>query len=116
MPQPAAEPTTRDAVKAHLKITDAADDTAIDSAVAAVNVFVRRTEKARKIGVVTPEPDPNDWPADLTQGATMLAARLFKRRNSPNGVEAFAVAGPVYVRRNDPDIGMLLDLDAPMVG
>lgn len=116
MPQPEAEPTTTAAVKAHLKITDTTDDEAIDSAVAAVNVFVRRTEKARRISVVTPEPDPNDWPADLIQGATMLAARLFKRRNSPNGVEAFAVAGPVYVRRNDPDIGMLLDLDMPMVG
>ncbi len=116
MPQPAAEPTTTAAVKAHLKITDATDDAAIDGAVAAVNVYVRRTEKARAIGVVDPEPDPNEWPADLKQGATMLAARLFKRRNSPNGVEAFAVAGPVYVRRNDPDIAMLLDLDAPMVG
>lgn len=116
MPQPEADPTSTENVKAHLKIADDVDDAAIGSAVAAVNVFVRRTEKARRVGIVDPAPVPNDWPADLTQGATMLAARLFKRRNSPNGVEAFAVAGPVYVRRNDPDIGMLLDLDAPMVG
>lgn len=116
MPQPAAEPTTTALVKAQLSIADAGDDAQIEKVVAAVNVFVRRTEKARKIGIVDPEPDPNDWPADLIQGATMLAARLHRRRNSPSGVEAFAVAGPVYVRRNDPDIAMLLDLDLPMVG
>jgi hypothetical protein len=114
MPQPADEPTTTVAVKSQLSITDAADDAAIDRCVAAVNVFVRRTEKARVVGLV--DPAPAAWPADLIQGATMLAARLFRRRNSPSGVEAFAVAGPVYVRRYDPDVAMLLDLDAPMVG
>lgn len=116
MPQPAAEPTDSTAVKAYLSIDDGADDALIAKVVAAVNVFVRRTEKARKIGVVDPEPVPNNWPADLSQGATMLAARLFRRKNSPNGVEAFAVTGPVYVRRNDPDIAMMLELDSPMVG
>lgn len=114
MPQPAAEPTTTPAVKAYLSLTDAADDAVIDGVVAAVNVFVRRTEKARAYGLA--DPAPADWAADVKQGAKMLAARLFRRKNSPNGVEAFAVAGPVYVRRNDPDIAMMLDLDAPMVG
>lgn len=116
MPQPEAEPTDTTAVKAYLSLDDAADDAAIAKVCAATNVFVRRTEKARLLGLVDPEPVPNDWPADITQGATMLAARLHRRKNSPNGVEAFAVGGPVYVRRNDPDIAMLLDLDAPMVG
>lgn len=116
MPQPDTEPTDTTAVKAYLSIDDAADDEAIAKVVTAVNVFVRRTEKARRLGVVDPEPVPNVWPGDVTQGATMLAARLHRRKNSPNGVEAFAVGGPVYVRRNDPDIAMLLDLDSPMVG
>lgn len=114
MPQPAADPTTLAAVKSQLSIADNADDPAIQRAVDAVNVFVRRTEKARRYGLT--DPAPGSWPADLIEGATMLAARVFRRRNSPSGVEAFAVAGPVYVRRNDPDVAMLLDLDAPMVG
>lgn len=114
MPQPAAEPTTTALVKSQLGIDDNTDDALIDRAVGAVNVFVRRTEKARAYGLA--DPAPAAWPADLVQGATMLAARLHRRRNSPSGVEAFAVAGPVYVRRNDPDIAMMLDLDAPMVG
>ena len=116
MPQPVAEPTDTEAVKAYLSLDDTGDDDLLDKVCAAVNVFVRRTEKARRLGLVDPEPVPNDWPGDITQGSTMLAARLHRRKNSPNGVEAFAVGGPVYVRRNDPDIAMMLDLDAPMVG
>lgn len=116
MPQPVAEPTDTAAVKAYLSLDDDGDDGLLDKVCTAVNVFVRRTEKARRLGLVSPEPVPNDWPGDITQGATMLAARLHRRKNSPNGVEAFAVGGPVYVRRNDPDIAMMLDLDAPMVG
>jgi hypothetical protein len=114
MPQPEAEPTDTAAVKAYLSLDDAADDDLIDNVCAAVNVFVRRTEKARRFGLT--DPAPAAWPGDLTQGATMLAARLHRRKNSPNGVEAFAIGGPVYVRRNDPDIAMMLDLDAPMIG
>ena len=114
MPQPEVEPTATTRVKAYLSLGDGADDPEIDDVCAAVNVYVRRTEKARLYGLT--DPAPAAWPADLTQGATMLAARLHRRRNSPNGVEAFAVGGPVYVRRNDPDIAMMLDLDAPMVG
>lgn len=114
MPQPTAEPVTLTAVKAYLSLDDARDDAALTTVVSAVNVFVRRTEKARKVGL--PNPAPAEWPADLVHGGVMLAARLHRRRNSPSGVEAFAVAGPVYVRRNDPDIAMMLDLDAPMVG
>jgi hypothetical protein len=40
----------------------------------------------------------------------MLAARLFRRRNSPAGVEAMGPDGATYVMRNDPDIGQLLRL------
>lgn len=52
-------------------------------------------------------------------GATMLAARVFRRRNSPAGVEALGDLGPVYVSRNDPDLAMMLGLAnyrRPVVG
>jgi hypothetical protein len=116
MPQPEAEPVELAAVKTYLSLADNRDDALLEPVIAAVNVFLRRTEKARKLGLIDPEPEPNAWPADIVQGGIMLAARLHRRKNSPTGVEAFAVTGPVYVRRNDPDIAMMLDLDAPMVG
>ena len=59
------------------------------------------------------------WPAHYAQGAVMLAARLYRRRNSPAGVESFGDLGPVYVQRNDPDVAMLLEIGAytrPQVG
>lgn len=114
MPQPAVEPVLLGAVKTYLSLDDGNDDARLTPVVDAVNLFVRRTEKARRYGLA--DPAPAAWPADLVHGGVMLAARLHRRRNSTTGVEAFAVAGPVYVRRNDPDIALMLDLDAPMVG
>lgn len=116
MPQPAADPVTLAAVKTYLSLDDAGDDGRLAPVVAAVNLFIRRTEKALRFGLLDPRPDPDVWPADLVHGGVMLAARLHRRRNSTTGVEAFAASGPVYVRRNDPDIALMLDLDAPMVG
>ncbi|MEJ4100726.1 hypothetical protein V5S96_10220 [Corynebacterium mastitidis] len=54
---------------------------------------------------------PTDkWGADVAFGAKMLCARIYRRRNSPAGVEALGELGPVYVSRNDPDLAQLLKL------
>ena len=57
---------------------------------------------------------PADASASL--GCKMLAARLYRRRNTPNGVEAFTDGGAMYVARFDPDIGRMLGLYQPKVG
>ena len=112
-PLPEGGPTTLGAVKFALLIEDETDDTFLEPIVAAVNGLVSElpvADKARRLGV---------WPFKVTQGATMLAARLYRRRNSPEGVAAFGNEGPVYVQRNDPDVAMLLELGAwasPQVG
>lgn len=113
MPQPADGPADREAVKVQLKITDESDDAVLDDIVAAVNALVRGWPVAQL-------PDDVDaWPENVVHGANMLAGRLFRRRNSPSGVEAFGTNGPVYVQRNDPDIAMMLqlgDYSRPSVG
>lgn len=101
---PGGGPATPAGLKQRLALTDGADDTFIDAVVAAVNVKVRRWPvSAHAVGL-------DAWPADIVEGATMLAARLYRRRNSASGVEAFGAEGILYVRRNDPDIAMLLEL------
>lgn len=58
-------------------------------------------------------------PEAVALGATMLAARLYRRRNTPEGVATFTNDGAVYVSRNDPDVALLLGLGAysgPVVG
>lgn len=109
MPFPAAGPTTDAKVKAHLQITDAVDDAAIGDAVAAVNDLVESLPIAQAFDT---DPAPADWTAKprIIQGATMLAARLFERRNSPNGVAAFGDGATAYVQRNDPDVALLLGI------
>lgn len=103
---PEGGPTTLGLVKAHLSITDARDDARLTPIVAAVNRVVRAWP------VSAPAQEADDWDGclDVVEGATMLAARLFRRKNSPAGVESFGSLGAAYVMRNDPDIGMLLQL------
>lgn len=59
------------------------------------------------------------WTDDVALGFLMLVARLVRRRNSPNGVEALTDSGVTYVARYDSDISRLLQIDAfqkPAVG
>ena len=41
-------------------------------------------------------------------GSVMLAARITRRRNTPNGIESFGDLGSTYVARHDPDIERML--------
>ena len=110
MPFPvAAGPTSLTLVKAHLRITDNVDDVAITDAVVAVNAKVQQFRVAQVANLDEPAPTWDAWP-HIVHGATLLAARLWRRRNTPDGVAAFADAAPVYVRRHDPDVALLLQL------
>jgi hypothetical protein len=107
-PPPMPAPPTSAAVVAVQLSMDPADPAVLERlepTVAAVNVLVPRMAS-------TPA-------AAQALGAAMLAARLYRRRNSPEGVATFTAEGAVYVQRNDPDIGMLLGIGAyapPVVG
>lgn len=61
----------------------------------------------------------DDWTEDVKTGAVLLTSRLWRRRQSPAGVEAFGDLGAVYVSRTDPDVAQLLGLgrwQPPAVG
>jgi hypothetical protein len=63
--------------------------------------------------------DDGSWDAATKLGATMLAVRWLRRRNSPNGVEAMTDAGASYISRYDSDMARLLRIDGyhtPKVG
>ena len=81
--------------------------------VAATNSFVNSQPVEQQL-------DPDDaWPEHVRIGALMLAARLIKRRNSPNGIEAATDMNVTYTARYDSDIARMLQLDkyqAPAVG
>lgn len=87
----------------------------VDAAVpvsAAVVAFVDGLPSIRRT-------DAGDWAPQTVMGATMLAARLIRRRNSPAGIEAFSDAGATYVARHDPDVSLMLRIElhaAPMIG
>lgn len=95
-------------VKAYLGISDERDDEAIQSVIAAVNSLLESWKG-----------DPALWPEHWLQGGVMLASRIYRRRNSPAGVESFGELGGVYIQRNDPDVAQLLGLGVfkrPQVG
>ena len=107
-PVPALTTTVKVATRLRLGTDQAAlDDVAEETA--AVNALVARW-------ITHPS---GGWSADHQLGALMLAVRLYRRRDSPAGVESFGADGPAYVQRNDPDVAMLLGLGSyapPVVG
>lgn len=110
---PTGGPVLRDVLKDQLGLTDDEDDAFLDRVVLAVNRKIRRWPVSRYAEGL------EAWPADIVEGGMMLCVRLYRRRNSPSGVESFGAEGALYVQRNDPDIGMLLELGAhagPQVG
>ena len=102
--------TTIEKVKAHLAIADDRDDDTLTLVVDAVNDQVVQWCGAPSI--LNPAGDALDYRPKYQQGATMLAARVYRRRNSPNGVEGYGsdLQGAVYTRATDPDVAQMLEL------
>lgn len=113
---PATGPVSLTTVKAELGYTsvDAARDARLQLRVDAVNAWVRQLPVASD--ALTFSASPPAWPSYVTLGGTMLATRLWRRKDSPSGVEAFTDGTAFYVQRNDPDVARLLRLTAPLVG
>jgi hypothetical protein len=106
---PADGPTTAAAIRELAKIGDGIDVVRVERIAAAVNGFVLLQPSA------TIADGAADWSgvevAHLVEGATMLGARLYRRKNTPDGVASLGGGeGAVYVRRSDPDVAMLLGL------
>lgn len=97
------------AVKTWLRLTDPADDDLIDQVVAGTNAWVKAS-----VPLVANTPDA-PWTDDVTLGATMLAARWYRRRNTPAGIEA-STDNVVYLPRRDGDVDTLLHLNRPALG
>lgn len=113
---PATGPVSLATVKAELgyTTTDAPRDARLQLRVDAVNSWVRQLPVASdSLTYGTPPPA---WPSYVTLGGTMLATRLWRRKDSPSGVEAFTDGTAFYVQRNDPDVARLLKLTLPQVG
>lgn len=95
-----------------------ATDAQLPGVVDAVNAFVERLPDIPR-DAPSAEGEPGPWAPDTKLAATMLAARLHRRRNSPNGVEALTEGGASYVSRYDPDVARILRIDGhkrPAVG
>lgn len=113
--------TTAERVKAYLAITDDRDDDALTLVVAAVNDQIVEWCGPPTVLVSGDTGDVLDYRPKFQQGATMLAARVYRRRNSPNGVEDYGseLQGAIYTRASDPDVAQLLGLgryERPAVG
>lgn len=98
-------------VKGWLRLSDVVDDDLVASCAAAVEPLVERARPDYQVPLVpTPlagaaylyRPGP-----DAYQAGVMLAARLYRRRNSPAGVESFGDS-VVYTARWDADVDRLL--------
>ena len=99
---------------------DVSQDGLIDTYVGATNALVRGLPVTDKANT---DPAPADWAgvdlAGIVLGANQLAARLYRRKDSAEGVSAIGSASPVFVMRDDPDVAQLLEVgpyERPSVG
>ena len=93
-----------DDVKAWLRLddTDPTDDDLVRRVAGLAEIYVQRCRPDAWQSDVDPqvyEPD-----AEIYQGAVMYAAREYRRRNSPGGIDSVTDAGAVYVSKYDSDI------------
>ena len=97
-----------DDVKSWLKLhgQDTSDDALILAVCAQTELYVVRCRPEFITTDGTYMPD-----AETYQGARMFAAREYRRRNSPSGVEAFGDVTS-FVTRFDPDIDRALQTGA----
>lgn len=115
---PANGPATRAGTKVQASIAagDTTHDTRIDAIVVAVNA------KVLSWPVATVADGAADWNVATVQhlvlGANMLAARIHRRINSPDGVASLGTS-VIGTALGDPEIALLLEIDgntAPAVG
>lgn len=112
-----AEFTDADRVRGWLQLTpgDTAEDAIITECVAAANSVV-----GRYVGEDEPTDDTVPSATDCRIAATMLASRLYRRRNSPEGIQGITPEGiAIGIVRSDADIARLLRIDSytiPMIG
>jgi hypothetical protein len=104
-------PVTVTQVETYLGLVPGQDTAVVTQATDSANAYVARL----------PWLQAGDPPAvvetpDVVDGTIKLAARLYRRRNTPGGVEAFGDAGLAYVSRADPEVSTLLRLRTPRVG
>ncbi|PCE13991.1 hypothetical protein AUC47_04910 [Microbacterium sp. SZ1] len=97
--------TTKEKVRTWMQLQGNDQDAHVTVCVEAVNAFIGG------LPVIADRATDAEWPKQVDLAATMLAARLVRRRNSPSGVEAMTEAGTSYVSRYDPDIARMLELD-----
>ena len=113
MPLPATGPLTDQDVPGVPDGLTAAEVDRLARIVGAVNGFVRGLPIAGRAYAATDTQEAADalvWPDRIVEGAVMLAARLWRRKDTPGGVSTLGDGGVVYVRRNDPDVALLLEI------
>lgn len=110
---PVDGPATVPGVKALLSIEDNDSDTRLTSIVAAVNATVLTWPVAVKADGAA------DWAgpqlANIVEGANLLAARVYRRKNSVDGVQVLSSA-TLSAGLDDPELVLLLELNKPAVG
>lgn len=108
-----AGPVTEARLRKQVGVTDDTDDLQLEAAINSVNALIVGWPCAEAFLDALPpvgERGGIEWPWRLVQGGVLLAARIFSRRNSTEGVATFGVEGVAYVIRNDPDVAMMLNL------
>ena len=88
------------------------DDPELDRVCSHTQIYVQDRRPDQYVPAADPaDPDVFTPDAAVYNAAVMYAARLYRRRNSPTGTEAWAEGGITFVARYDGDIARALRTD-----
>jgi len=92
-------------VEAWLRLTPGTDADLLGWCCAYAVIEVQRCRPDQWVVVITADDETRTYTpdAEVYQTAVMLAGRVYRRRNSPGGIELFADS-VAYVARYDPEI------------
>ena len=110
LPLPEGGPTDITRVVTYARIKNGVDgltpaeQTEMDDTVAAINEWVRG------LPVADAARGSESWPSAIVKGATMMAGRLWRRRDTNGGIYSAGDVVPIFVHTRDPDVALLLKL------
>ncbi len=110
LPLPEVEPTTIERVVNQLRLKGGVDALSVDDLADMVDTVAAVNGWVRTLPIADGSRGAEAWPANVGRGSTMLAARLWRRRDTTGGIYSAGDIVPVFVHQRDPDVALLLNL------
>lgn len=110
LPLPEGGPTDIDRVVNYARIKGGVDGLSAADLIEMNDTVDSINEWARGLPVADGARGLTVWPPNIVKGSTMMAGRLWRRRDTNGGIYSAGDTVPIFVHTRDPDVALLLKL------